>query len=179
MAEVVKLFNIGDLIIYGDEGVCRVEEISVPDLPDVSPDRLYYTLSPLYREGRIYIPVDTAVFMRPVISQSEADELIGQIPEIGPCPCGDKSLRALSEYYEEFLSSHSCADLIQLILTIYDKEQAVAGSRKKLGLIDERYMKRAEEMLHGEFAVALGLDRDEVKEHIETQLRKRGQQQAI
>lgn len=31
---------------------------------------------------------------------------------------------------------------------------------KKLGLVDERYMKRAEEMLHGELAVALGMTRE-------------------
>lgn len=37
---------------------------------------------------------------------------------------------------------------------------------KKLGLVDERYMKRAEEMLHGELAVALGMTREQVPKFI-------------
>ena len=44
------------------------------------------------------------------------------------------------------------------------------GRGKKLGLVDERYMKRAQDMLHGEFAVALGIERNEVPGYIESKL---------
>ena len=41
---------------------------------------------------------------------------------------------------------------------------------KKLGLVAERYMKRAEEMLHGELAVALHMTREQVPQFIADEL---------
>lgn len=39
-------------------------------------NRLYYKLSPVYGSGTIYVPVDTKIFMRPVLSRREAMDLI-------------------------------------------------------------------------------------------------------
>ena len=70
------MFNVGDLIIYGGTGVCRVKDITHPDF-GMPEDRLYYILEPVYQAGTIYAPVDNGkVYMRPVISEEEANELI-------------------------------------------------------------------------------------------------------
>ena len=50
---------------------------------------------------------------------------------------------------------------MQLIKGIYEK-----GKHAKLGVVDQRYMKRAEDLLYGELAVALGIERDEVLPYI-------------
>lgn len=160
------MFEVGDLIVYGGEGVCRVEGIGCPDIPAINRERTYYTLAPLYRDGKTYAPVDTTVFMRPVISTRDAQRLIGQIPYIRPNICPGGSVRTLTEHYEEFLKTHDCTDLVQLIRTVYAKGLAATESKKKLGLTDERYRKRAEELLHGELAVALGIPKDDVKAYI-------------
>ena len=86
------MFKIGDLIIYGGEGVCKVEDIGVPDIFDVTHEREYYTLSPLYRQGKIYTPVDTKIFMRPVISKDEAMDLIEMMPEIDGEVCENRNV---------------------------------------------------------------------------------------
>ena len=160
------MFNIGDLIIYGGEGVCRVEEIGTPNIQSMSSDCVYYTLKPFYREGKTYIPIDTNVFMRPIISAKEAKDLIDQIPEVQPNICKDTNLRVLNDHYKEFLQTHDCIDLMQLIITVYTKGKNAAENNKKLNQIDERYMKRAEDLLHGELAAALGTTREEIKEDI-------------
>ena len=59
-----------------------------------------------------------------------------------------------------------CAKLIELLASIYDKKRICAQMKKKFGALDERYMKRAEDMLFGEFAVALGIDKNEVQAYI-------------
>lgn len=41
------MYQIGDLIVYGGEGVCRVEEIGVPKISGINKQRQYYTLAPL------------------------------------------------------------------------------------------------------------------------------------
>ena len=76
------MYEIGQLIVYGNEGVCRVEEIGTPKISGVDKHRDYYTLAPIYREGKVFTPVDSKVFMRPVISREEALALIDRIPEM-------------------------------------------------------------------------------------------------
>ena len=74
------MFQIGDHIVYGGEGVCAVKAIGALPVPGMDSDRLYYTLEPLYHGGVIYAPLDTPVPMRPVLSRDEAEGLISSIP---------------------------------------------------------------------------------------------------
>ena len=46
------MYAAGELVVYGGEGVCRVEGVGAPSLPGMDKTRLYYTLSPLYRSDR-------------------------------------------------------------------------------------------------------------------------------
>ena len=162
------MFKEGELIIYNNEGVCRVEAVGpLKDLSDSAGDRLYYKLSPVYGKGSIFIPVDTKVFMRPVISKDEANELIKKIPKIEGGDLSKVNQKQLAEYYQSSFLSHECEDLLQLIKTVYLKTHRQILSGKKPGQTDQRYMKRAEELLHGELAIALGIDMKEVPDYIE------------
>ena len=156
--------------MYGGEGVCRVEEIGVPKLTGVNKERQYYTLKPLYRTGVIYAPVDAKVFMRPVITREEALALIERIPDIEPEIYENSNLRFLNEHYQMQLQNYSCEGLLKLISSTRAKRELMISRGKKLGLVDERYMKRAEDMLHGEFAVALNIERSDVQEFIKNSL---------
>ena len=72
------MFSIGEYIVYGMNGVCKVEEIGPMNMSGVDSDKIYYTLLPLYTKGsRVFTPVDNQkVVMRPVISEQEVCELI-------------------------------------------------------------------------------------------------------
>ena len=74
------MFAAGDLVVYGGEGVCRVESIGPSGLAYDGGDKVYYHLSPLYRGGTVMTPVDTAVLMRPIISRDCALKLIAALP---------------------------------------------------------------------------------------------------
>ena len=117
------MYSKGDLIIYSGEGVCRVENVGPIDMSGASKTKLYYTLQPVYREGKIFIPVDTSVFMRPVISRQEADKLIRRIPEIEGEVYENRNLRMLNEHYQALLQSHDCEDMLQLIKAVYTKQK--------------------------------------------------------
>ncbi|MGM9521440.1 MAG: CarD family transcriptional regulator [Oscillospiraceae bacterium] len=166
------MFAVGDLIIYGGEGVCKVESIGAPLVSGANKDRLYYTLSPLYRTGRVFAPVDSPVFMRPVISRQEAIDLIRQIPSIRAEVYENRNLRFLTEHYQETMQSHNCSDLVKLIKDVYLKRQNANEKGKKLGQIDERFMRRAEDMLYSELAVALELPKDDVCGYIAEAVKK-------
>lgn len=163
------MFNVDQLIVYGGEGVCKVEAIGVPQLTGgqrTKSDRMYYTLQPIYRTGKVHTPVDSRVFMRPVLGRQEAIDLIKQIPGTEAEIYENRNLRFLTEHYQEAISSHDCSDLVKLIKAVYLKRLNAMKNGKKLGQIDERFMKRAEDMLYGELAVSLGIPRADVAEYI-------------
>lgn len=160
------MFKVGDLVVYGGEGVCRVEAVGTLPLTDIKSDKLYYTLVPLYRSGRTFAPVDGKVLIRPILTRAEAEALIRSIPQVEEDERCPKGARVLSEHYQQLLQSYDCGDLVQLIKTIYVKQQEAQAAGRRFGQVDERYRKRAEEMLHGELAASLGIPKEAVAEYI-------------
>ena len=94
------MFSVGDLIVYNETGVCRVEQIGPPAF-NPRERRDYYTLTPLYGAGTIYVPVDSGVFMRLVLSREEAEALIDELLTLeNPynCPHGRPTIVSMSRY---------------------------------------------------------------------------------
>lgn len=161
------MYGIGEKIVYGNSGVCEVESYTAPKLPGINKEQRYYALRPLYQSGTIYCPADNPkVFMRPVITRQEAEALIDLIPAIEAEPCPSNQMQEISEHYKSAINTHDCADLIELIMSIYCKKQAVEAKKRKFSQLDGRYMKLAEDLLYGEFAVALEMPKDSVKAYI-------------
>lgn len=156
------MYQVGELVVYGAEGVCRVAAIGPLEMRGAQKGTDYYTLTPLYGTGKIFIPVDTNVSIRPVMTRAEAEALIDRIPEIPEEVYENNNPRLLNEHYQALLKSYDCVDLVRLIRAIYAKGQR----GRRLGQVDERTFKKAEEMLHGELAAALDILPDQVKDYI-------------
>lgn len=160
------MYITGDKIIYGSSGVCVVTEICTPDFSREERGRKYYKLRPVYGSEIIYAPVDTKTFIRPVMTKAEAESLIARIPEIKGLSLSATSITALRQQYEEVFREHDCESCIALIKGVHEKEE----SGKKLGQTDQRYMKRAEDTLHNELAVALEIEPSQVPSYIRSAL---------
>lgn len=156
------MYQTGEFIVYGTSGVCRVQAVGAPPF-ETGDERPYYTLVPVSGTETIYVPVDSPVFTRPVISRAQAEELIHAIPAIEEDHFTSHSLRMSSEHYQEVLQSHDCRRLAQMIKAVNAKSRR---SGRRISQIDQRYRKRAEDLLHGELAVALGIPVDEVQPYI-------------
>ena len=76
------------------------------------------------------------------------------------------TLQALAQHYQTAVRSHSCQDLIELMMSIYAKQKQAESQNRRLGMVDERYMKQAERLLYGEFSIALNLPMEEVQPYI-------------
>ena len=166
------MYQVNDLIMYSSEGVCRIVEISTPDISGIDRNKLYYVLQPIYRNGRIYIPIDTKVFIRPIISSGTANKLIEHIPYINTDILITHNLNLVEDYYKGLLQSHDCADLIKLIKTLYLKKKYTVDQGRKLGQVDEYYLFRAEDMLYGEFAIVLDMPKENIKTYIEKRVKE-------
>ena len=164
------MYQVGELIVYGGTGVCRVEAVETPQQRGPEAGRQYYLLKPLYQDGTIRIPVDSKVFMRPVISRQEAEALIDAIPGMHAEACHERNFTQLAARYQQALGSHSCADLIELVMSIYAKKQYAESRKRRFGQVDARFMKRAETLLYGELSVALGIHFEEVQPYISSRI---------
>ena len=165
------MYEIGELIVYGNEGVCRVEKIGASESPGANKDRLYYTLIPLARNGKVTVPVDSSVFSRPVISREEAEEIMSWVETVEVEVFNDRNLKLLTDHYKEAMQSCACLDMVKTVKSIKLKRRHAISAGKKLGTIDERYLKRAEDMLYGELSVALEKTREEIKLAVEQSLK--------
>ena len=166
------MFQAGDLVVYGTTGVCRVESIDQPNMTGADRHKKYYRLKPFYQDGVIYTPVDnTKVSIRPVISREDAENLIDLIPGIRAEAYRAPTLQALAQHYQTAFRSHSCQDLVELIMSIYTKQQETTSQNRRLGMVDERFLKQAERLLYGELAVALEIPFDEVQPYISNRVK--------
>ena len=165
------MYQVGELILYGGTGVCRVTEIVAKRFSRTEPEKLYYVLRPLYSSGTITTPVENGkVFTRPVISRDEAIALIDTIPSINAEAYHNSNLQQLESHYRNELESHDCRDLLRLTMSTYQKKVEREKAKLKFGAVDRRYMERAENLLFGELAVALDIEKDSVQRFIEDRL---------
>lgn len=166
------MYKVGEFIVYGNEGVCEVEDISNLNIPGINKKKSYYTLKPMHENGKIFAPIDTNVFMRPIITYDEIQEIIEKIPFIKEADYDNKNTRLLQEYYKNLLNTHECIDLLTVIANINDKKINSMKSGKKLGQIDEKFMKIAKNLLEDEFSLVLGIPKEEVENYIQDRVDK-------
>ncbi len=160
------MFEKGDYVIYGNNGICRVQDITTLSISGIDKNRKYYLLKPVYSSGStVYTPVDTAeTLLRPALSREEADSLIRSIPDIPLIPIADE--KTLEKTYKEYMRSNSTRAWVQLIKTIYLRKEKRTMKGYKVTALDSRYFSLAESSLYGELAIALDKPREEVKSYI-------------
>ncbi len=156
------MYSVGDKIIYGENGVCTVESIGPISTSGPQKDRVYYHLRPLIGSGTYFSPVDSAAYMRPVMSREEAEALIDAMPGIAPAVCEDNRFNHVDAFYKELFKQHSCEALVSIVKGL----RCRMAERKTKSSRAEATMKRAKEILHGELSIALDMDYKEVEPYI-------------
>ena len=158
------MFSIGEKVVYGNTGVCVIEDITEKELIKNS-KKTYYVLKPVFQQNNtIYAPSDSnKVFIRPIMKKQEAEELIKRIPEIKE---NINNICLSDEDYRTELSAHNCDNLVKLTALLYQKKKTANAAKKKLGFSDEKYMRLAENLLFGELAAALDISIEDVPAYI-------------
>lgn len=161
------MFQPGEYVVYGNLGVCRVKECTTRKFEGLSEAHPYYVLEPIYQGGVLYVPADNPkISLRAILTADEANELIDTIPTMQSEAFHSRSAQELTAHYEQALKAHDCKSLVELTLSIHNKKKALARQNKKFGRVDEHFMRQAEDTLYGEFAVSLGIPREQVKGYI-------------
>lgn len=164
------MFKVGEYIVYGCKGVCLIEEITHIDIPGSNKDRLYYVLAPYGDgKGKIYAPTDNEkVTMRKVITKSEAEQLIKEMPSIEELWVTDEKKRELK--YKEALKTCRLPSLDQHHQNTILPKTAENCTGKKITSLDERYLKATENELYSELSLTLGIPKNEMERYINERL---------
>ena len=160
------MFEIGEYVVYGVKGVCRIEDITHIDISGADKNRLYYVLAPIGdANGKIYVPTDNQkIVIRRVISKEEAEKLIQELPEIELLWVPDDKQREAK--YKEALRTCDYHAWVSIVKTLYLRKKERVAQGKKVTSLDEKYMKAAENELYSELSMTLGIPKDETEDYI-------------
>lgn len=165
------MYQIGEIIIYGSNGACRVEKVGSVEMDGLPKGKTYYTLKPVYANGgTVFTPVDNQkVVMRPIISREEAEDLIEHIESVETLWVEDEKKRELQ--YKEAMKTCDCREWVKVLKTLHYRRVSRIAEGKKATASDEKYLRLAEDSLYGELALALDIKRDEVGKYIEERVK--------
>ncbi len=167
------MFEVGDYVVHGTHGVCRVEAVQEMDLAGTGSSRMYYTLVPLYTSGsKLFVPIEGGkVVTRSVMTKKEARKLLEEWDEIETLWIENDKKR--EEIYKEALRSCDSRQWVKLIKTSYQRNQTRIKNGKKATTSDERYLHMAEEHLFGELAIPFEMSKGEAENYFISQLREK------
>lgn len=161
-----NMFKIGDFVIKGSSGICRIDNIGHLDISAANKERLYFFLSPLNEtNSKLYVPTDRKDSgLRKVITEEEAWRIIEEIPNIDEAWISDDKQR--EQKYKEAIQSCDLTRLVSIIKSMYHRKQQRTAQGKKNTSVDEHFFKVAENNLYTELAFAIGKNREDMREII-------------
>lgn len=160
------MFDVGDYIVYGINGICRVEDITHPDISGSDSKRLYYVLIPQKAKGsKLFCPADNdRIMIRKVVTKEEAKQIMQESKDIEPLVITNERMR--DDSYKTVMKSGDCRQWISIIKTLHIRKKEREATGKKITATDERYLKMAEDELYSELALATGDDKEDIKQVI-------------
>ncbi len=159
--------NIGDNVIYKNNGVCCICDIKEMSFTGTD-KKLYYVLSPVYSQGsHTYVPVDLPNIgecMHDLISRDDALSAIKDAEGIQLEWISD--IKARAEYFSGILSQFDRAKTLAVIKRLSGHKRECEERRKKMYASDLKVLTSAEKMIRDEFAFIFGIKREEVFDYI-------------
>ena len=166
------MFQVGDQVVYGIHGVCRVmeQEERVIDRKRVT----YLALEPVGQDGSRYlVPTHNAAAMaklQQMLSKEDMEALIRseEVHADGWIP--DENLR--KQTYRELVSSGDRTKVMRMVHALYRHKDAQTAAGRKCHICDENFLRDAEKLLASEISVVMGIDYDQAKKYLKEQLLK-------
>lgn len=161
------MFNIGDIFIYGANGVCKISDIKKEKF--AGEVKTYYLVTPYFNEKEtIFVPVDNEILvgkMKRILEKTEMLEMIKSIPSQNNIWTDNINLR--KEEFKKIIKGAKRMELLSLLKTLYERKEALASEGKSLSVYDEKFMYQAKNIIHGEIAIVFEMQPDEVEGFIE------------
>lgn len=163
------MYQVGQQVIYGIHGVCRIVDLEVKtvDRKKIS----YFVLEPLEQPGtRYYIPSQNQAAlskMRPLMD-AESLEAVLTVEGMGDAWIADENKR--KQYYREIINGVDSPALLRMVFALYRHKQTQVAAGRKLHLCDENFLRDAQRILSTELAIVLNIPKADVPAYIRARL---------
>ena len=147
------MYSIGEIVLYGSNGVCEITEITTKKIGKDSIE--YYVLKPVCSDSSTLF----VSRMRVVLSSDEIKDILSQKTD-NEIWIDNKAERC--EKIKEIISGGDCMKLVELIRRMHFHSNLQLKKGRRLHITDERFLKEAEKMVCDEVSVVLHIDRNDV-----------------
>ncbi len=166
--------RLGETVLYGTDGVCKVAEICKMKVGGKREE--YYVLKPIHREGAtVFVPLGNEALlskMRPVLSREEILAILESVSREETVWIEDHAERKIE--FQKILLGGDRRELLRMIRSIYLHRQSLQERNKRLRIGDEQMLRDAEKLLNDEFALVLDISQQQVPEFIRTHVEGNG-----
>ncbi len=158
-------YAVEDFVMYGAVGVCKVKDICSPDF--MRDGGLYYVLQPVYNASEtIYAKIGSdKISMRRSLTKTEAQRYIDEMKAAEVLWYANDKERDME--FKKILKSGDCKEWIKMVKGLYHTKKQKEMDGKKLSQADANIFQKAEKLLYGELALALGLNVEEMPSYID------------
>lgn len=134
-------YEIGDFVSKPVTGICKIEDVLSMDPMGGKNTKLYYLMKPVEDEKeKIYVAVSNAdEKMRSCLTEEEAWDLIGRIPEISMEWKANERMR--EQEYKEAVKSNDPEVFVGIIKMIYERRKKRVAQGKKCTATDAKYFR--------------------------------------
>ena len=161
------MFQVGDAVSYGANGVCTIEEKTTVRLAGRPCE--CFILRPVYdRSMKICVPCQSQVLLDRMHPLPTRKELLDLLQE--PAPEHEPDREARKELYRRTLQSGDRHALLRMLRDLYAERCHRHAQGKQLSGFEDSALREAQTILHSEFAYAWGVTPQEVPDLITREL---------
>jgi CarD family transcriptional regulator len=158
------MFDIDDVIIYSEHGLCQIDDICEKTIAGVT--RTYYILHPLAQENlQISTPIDNnKVVMLKTMEREEAEQLLESFKQSGIAWIEEHKKR-----YQQYLELMQTGDrkvIADIAITLMQKNLELKENNKRLYDQDRKLLQTIQNILFNEMAMSMNTSFEEIEERV-------------
>ena len=166
------MYKTGDYVVHKVDGLCKITDISVLDIPDCDNTKKYYYLIPTESpSSKIYVAVGTGeASLRDPLTEKEALDVIDSYNDLDEISVESEKNRQSA--YSEALVQNDAKELLRLIKTTRTRKTERLKKGRTATTVDEHFLKSAEHALYGELKYVLGIEDNNMVDFIKARISK-------
>lgn len=164
------MYQVGEYVLYGVHGVCRVLGTEKQLINRKRTE--YLILEPLSKgESKFYLPTQNPTVMgklQRILSRQEIDDLLtsDEIRRDGWVP--EENLR--KQRYRELIAGGNRVAVAQMLTALYRHKEEQAAVGKKFHQCDDNFLRDAEKQLCSEISLVMQMDEFQARQYLRERL---------
>lgn len=158
------MFDIGDVIVYSEHGLCQIDEICDKTFAGIT--RTYYVLHPLAESTlKISTPVDNdKVIMLKPLEHDAAKEILDSFTQPGMDWIEEAKQRSMK--YNSLVKTGNRKEIARIANTLMRKDLELRLNNKRIYDQDRKLLHTIQNILFKELALALDTSFEEIVDRV-------------